>query len=88
MTVCPNALDPTDDSGQDAGMHDVDVVVTSPETAQDGVAEFSVDGEMFAFSVLDDEEVVIHLLPRDGEPLLIGARSMLLALERARTLLS
>lgn len=69
-------------------MHEVEVMVTSPETAQDGVAEFSADGRTFAFTVLDGEEVVLHLLPHDGEPILVGARSMMLALERARELLS
>jgi hypothetical protein len=69
-------------------MHHVDVVVTSPETAQDGVAEFSADGRMFGFTILDGEEVVLHLLPHDGEPILVGAHSMMLALERAKELLS
>jgi hypothetical protein len=69
-------------------MHRVDVLVTGPETAQDGVAEFSVDGRTFGFTVMDGEEVVLHLLPHDGEPILVGARSMMVALERARELLS
>jgi hypothetical protein len=69
-------------------MHDVDVVVTSPEAAQGGVAEFSADGRTFAFTVMDGEELVLHLLPHDGEPILVGARSMRLALEHARELLS
>jgi hypothetical protein len=69
-------------------VHDVDVVVTSPEAAQDGVAEFSADGRTFAFTVMNGEELVLHLLPHDGEPILVGARSMMLALEHARELLS
>ncbi len=69
-------------------MHRVDVLVTGPEAAQNGVAEFSADGRTFGFTVMDGEEVVLHLLPHDGEPILVGARSMVVALERARELLS
>jgi hypothetical protein len=69
-------------------MHRVEVVVTSPETAQDGVAEFSADGRMFAFTILEGDEVVLHLLPHDGEPILVGAESMMLALQRAKELLT
>jgi hypothetical protein len=68
-------------------MHDVDVTVTSPETAQDGVAEFSADGRMFGFTVLEDGEIALHLLPEDGEPIIVGARSMMVALQRAGELL-
>jgi hypothetical protein len=70
-------------------MHPVDVIVTSPETAQDGVAEFSVGGRLFAFTVLEEEELVMRLVPGDADdPVIVGARSLMEALERARELLS
>jgi hypothetical protein len=70
-------------------MHPVDVVVTSPETAQDGVAEFRVNGRLFAFTVLEQDELVLRLIPGDtAEPVIIGARSLMSALERAPELLS
>lgn len=83
-----DALDPSAVPSQDAAMNHIEVIVTSPEAAQDGVAEFSADGRTFAFTILDGEEVVLHLLPHDGEPIVVGARSMMLALQRARELLT
>jgi len=70
-------------------MHPVEVIVTSRETAQDGVAEFSVAGRLFAFTVLEEDELVMRLVPGDAdEPVIVGARSLMEALERARELLS
>jgi hypothetical protein len=69
-------------------MHIVDVIVTSPESAQDGVAEFTVDGRAFAITLLDGEELVLKFPPHEGEPIIVGARSMVLALQRARELLA
>jgi hypothetical protein len=70
-------------------MHPVDVIVTSPESAQDGVAEFSVAGRLFAYTVLEDDELIIRLVLGDADdPVVVGARSLWEALERARELLS
>ena len=70
-------------------MHPVDVVVVSPEAAQDGVAEFRVAGRLFAVTMLEQDELVLRLLPGHAdEPVVVGARSLMKALERARELLS
>jgi len=70
-------------------MHPVEVLVTSPESAQDGVAEFRVDGRLFAFTVLEQDELVLRLFPNDEtDPVIVGARSLMKALEHARDLLS
>jgi hypothetical protein len=74
---------------QDQRMHPVEVVVTSAETKEDGVAEFVADGRTFAFTILKEEELVVQFVPRDdGLPTVVGARSLMQALEHARTLLS
>ena len=70
-------------------LHPVEVTVASPEAAQDGVAEFRVDGRLFAYTLLQDEELVMRLVPVDADdPVVVGARSLREALERARELLS
>jgi hypothetical protein len=70
-------------------VHPVEVIVTSPETKQDGVAEFVADGRTFAFTVLEEDELGISFVPRDdGLPMIVGARSLMTALEQARALLS
>jgi hypothetical protein len=70
-------------------MHPVEVLVTSPETAQDGVAEFRAGGRTFAFTTLEQDELGLRfVLPADEEPLVVGAHSLMKALERARELLS
>jgi hypothetical protein len=72
-----------------AAVHPVEVIVTSPEAKQDGVAEFVADGRTFAFTVLEADELGISFVPRDdGLALIVGARSLLTALEHARALLS
>jgi hypothetical protein len=70
-------------------MHPVEVLVTSPEAEQDGVAEFRADGRTFAFTVLEEDELGLRFVPQSGdEPLVVGARSLRDALEQARDLLS
>ncbi len=70
-------------------MHDVDVVVTSPETAQDGVAEFRCDGRLIGFTRLEEGELVLELaLKVDDEPLQVNAHSLSRALLRAKALLT
>lgn len=71
-------------------LHDVEVVVLDPELAAIQVAEFYVDGRQFATTHLRDGEVVVEFDPTSpgSEPVTVGARSLKLALEKARTLLS
>ncbi len=46
---------------------DVEVIVTAPEAAADGVAEFWVGGEQFGRTLLRDKRTVLEIDPRrDG----------------------
>lgn len=71
-------------------MLEVDVVVLDAELAADQVAEFYVNGRQFAMSRLRDGEVVLEFVPAgtESEPTAVGARSLMLALQKARALLS
>jgi hypothetical protein len=71
-------------------LHDVEVVVLDPELAAVQVAEFYVDGRRFATWLLRDGEVVLDSIPvpADSQPTTVGAHSLKLAQEKARTLLS
>jgi hypothetical protein len=70
-------------------MHNVEVVVYSPETAQDGVAEFHAGGRLVAFTMLTDGELVVRFDAQpNAEPVLLNAHSLVAALLRAKELLS
>jgi hypothetical protein len=70
-------------------VHNVDVIVTSPETALDGVAEFRCDGRLIGFTSLDAGELVFQFVGgTDEEPLQINAHSLSEALLRAKSLLT
>jgi hypothetical protein len=70
-------------------MHPVEVLVTGPEAQQDGVAEFRAGGRTFAFTILEEDELGLRLVaPAQDEPLVVGAHSLMKALEHARELLS
>jgi hypothetical protein len=65
-------------------MTPVQVLVASPEEAADFNAELWVGGELLAVTVLHDGRLHLRVAPRpDGEPWLIEAASLALALERA-----
>ncbi len=69
-------------------MDEIEVLVVSPEEAADGVAELWCGGTLFAVTYLDDGEVVLRIDARpDGQPIVVGARRLRVALERARDLL-
>jgi hypothetical protein len=70
-------------------MHDVEVFVTSPELAQDGVAEFRCRGRLIGLTRLEAGELVLELAvaPGDG-PLQVNAHSFSQALLRAKALLT
>ncbi len=64
------------------------MLVVSPEEAMDGVAELWCGGTLFAVTRIEDGEVVLRMDPRpDGEPVVVGARRLRLALEQAREML-
>jgi hypothetical protein len=65
-------------------MTPVRVVVASAEEAADGNAELWLGSELMAVTVLYDGRLHLRIDPRrDGEPWLIEAASLALALENA-----
>jgi hypothetical protein len=70
--------------------HDVEVVVLSPESAQDGVAEFHSHGRMIGFTLLRDGELVLLLTAECSElqPMEVNAHSLMAALLHAKELLT
>jgi hypothetical protein len=65
-------------------MTPVQVLVASPEEASDFNAELWLGGELMAVTVLYDGRLHLRIAPRpDGEPWLIEAMSLTLALESA-----
>jgi hypothetical protein len=65
-------------------MTPVQVLVASPEEASDFNAELWIGGELMAVTVLYDGRLHLRIAPRpDGEPWLIEAMSLTLALESA-----
>jgi hypothetical protein len=70
-------------------MHQIQVSVASPEEASHGVAEFWAGGELFAFTRLEDDDLLLHVVPRrDGTTVVVAARHLGEALEQARALLA
>jgi hypothetical protein len=69
-------------------MSTIDVRVVSAEEADRGTAEFWLDDELFAYTRLEDGELVLRIEPRaDGAALVVGARSLATALAQAKALL-
>jgi hypothetical protein len=62
-------------------MHDIKVITISAEEAEHGVAELWAGGRQIAYTVLDDGELKLRLVPHhDGTPVVIGVRSLTEAL--------
>ncbi len=69
-------------------MDELEVLVVSREEAMDGIAELWCGGTLFAVTRLEDGEVVLRMDPRpDGQPVVVGARRLRVALEQARDML-
>ncbi len=69
-------------------MDELEVRVVSPEEAADGVAELWCGGTLFGVTLLEAGEVVLRIEPRpDGQPVVVGARKLRVALEQARDML-
>jgi len=65
-------------------MPPIRVVIASPEEAADGNAEFWLNGELLAITILYDGRLHLRIDPRpDGEPWLVDTTSLGLALEDA-----
>jgi hypothetical protein len=71
-----------------SAQHEVSVRVISPEEADHGVAEFWIGDELFGFTRLEDDELVLRIEPRsDGAAVQVNAHSLADALAQAKALL-
>lgn len=65
-------------------MHEIQVTIVSPEEAAYGTAEFWSGGRMIGFTRLEDGDLMLQLEPRrEGDAVVIGARSLAVALAEA-----
>jgi hypothetical protein len=68
--------------------HKLTVRVVSPEEADHGVAEFWLGEELFGFTRLVDDELILSIEPRkDGAAVLVNAHSLADALAQAKSIL-
>ena len=69
-------------------MHEINVSVVSAEAADHGVAELSAGGKQIGYTILEDGDLMLHLEAKgDHAPVVVGARSLALALTQACDLL-
>lgn len=69
-------------------MHEIRVSVSSPELADNGVAELWSAGELIGYTILEDSDLMLHIEPRrDHTAVVVGARSLAQALNQAKQLL-
>jgi hypothetical protein len=65
--------------------HQITVRVVSPEQADDGMAEFWLGDQLFAFTLLQDSELLLNIEPRsDGAAVVVSAHSLAEALAQAK----
>jgi hypothetical protein len=69
-------------------MHEIHVSVMSPEAADHGVAELWTEEEFIGYTLLEDGDLMLRIEPRrDGTAVVVGARSLAVALARAGSVL-
>jgi len=69
-------------------MDEIRVSVVSPEAADHGVAELWTAGELIAYTILNDSDLMLRIEPRhDHAAVVVGGRSLAEALGRAEHLL-
>lgn len=69
-------------------MHEIHVSIMSAEAADHGVAELWAAHELIGHTVLEDNDLMLHIQPRsDRTAVVVGARGLAQALERAKALL-
>ena len=67
----------------------IEVIVASPEEADDGIAEFWCGNEMFAFTCIEDGRLELRIDPRaDGLPWRVDPASLHEGLGKAGRLLA
>jgi hypothetical protein len=71
-----------------SAQHEITVRVVSPEEADYGVAEFWLGDDLFGFTRLENDELVLRIEPRkDGAEVVVDAHSLADALAQAKALL-
>jgi hypothetical protein len=68
-------------------LHDIDVIVVSPEEASFGVAEFWSGGREIAFTRIEDGELALRIGP-SADDMVLDTRALARALEEANRLLA
>jgi hypothetical protein len=69
-------------------MHEISVSIVSPEAADHGVAELWAAGELIGYTLFEDSDWMLRIEPGpDQTAVVIGARSLAQALNRAEHLL-
>jgi hypothetical protein len=64
------------------------VSAVSPAEAEHGIAEFWTDDQLFGFTHLEEGQLVLRIEPpSDGGDVVVNARSLAMALARAKELL-
>lgn len=70
-------------------MHEIEVFAASAEETDHGVTELWIGGEQFAYTVLDDGDLMLRISPRpDGSPVVVGVHSLAAALAEVDRLLT
>ena len=69
-------------------MHEIRVSIMSPEAADHGVAELWAADVLIGYTILEDSDLMLRIEPRrDRTAVVVGARSLAQALNRAEHLL-
>lgn len=70
-------------------MHEIRVNTVTPEEASYGVAELWAGGELIAYTLFEDGDLMLRIDPRrDGAPVEVGVHSLVAALAEANELLA
>ena len=70
-------------------MHEINVMVPSPEEASYSTAELWSGGRMIGFTRLEDGDLMFRIEPsRDGAAVVVGAHSLANAIAEANRLLA
>lgn len=70
-------------------MHEINVMVVSPEEASYGTAEFWSGGRLIGFTRLEDGDLMLRIdAGRDGAGVVVGAHSLAEAISEANRLLA
>jgi hypothetical protein len=70
-------------------MHEIQVSTVSAEEAEHGVAELWAGGELIAYTLFEDGDLMLRINPRrDGTAVVVGAHSLAIALAEADRLIA